>query len=126
MAIAQAILDCPSLTAELFVVPALTSVSNTDINIDATGTMLLPALASATSSRITVLGNRTMPALINAVNSTFTLAGSSLTVPLLSNIDGASIYVSNGTIFSLPSVTSYTLGTVSGLFAVAAGYRRWQ
>ena len=99
-------------------VPALTSVSNTDINIDATGVMLLPALTTATSSRITVLGNRSMPLLVNAANSTFTLAGSSLSVPQLSNIDGASVYVSNGTVFSLPSVASYTLGTVSGLFAV--------
>jgi YD repeat-containing protein len=82
-------------------VPILASVSNTNINVDATGRLALPALSSVLSSTVEVNGG-------------------TFSTPQLSNVDGVSIYVRGGGSYALPTVTSYTNSVDSGLTVLQA------
>jgi GEVED domain/CARDB/Dockerin type I domain/Bacterial pre-peptidase C-terminal domain len=98
--------------------PALNSVSGTEINIDATGKLNVPLLASATDGILNFSTFQSLPLIANASSSTISVSHASQTFPLLSNINGASLYVSGGGTLSLPSVTGYVYTLERGSTAV--------
>ena len=69
----------------------------------------LPVDTSANSASFVVGSGLflSMPEAVSAINASFVISGGSLYAPDLSDIDDASVVVSDGSTVSLPSVTSY-------------------
>src|SRR5262249_49637761 len=74
------------------------------------GTVLVPALATLQGVAVTLdpTSMLALPALTAATLSQFTVSGASVTLGLVTNIDGTNLFVSGGVTLALPLVTSYT------------------
>jgi hypothetical protein len=111
-------------------IPNLTSAHGVNLELDATGTIQVAQFTRFTSGRVAMSGAaRAFPALADASSTTFVVngvhldlplltslrhgamtlqSGGTASVPQLSDIDGASLYVYGGATLVVPGATSYS------------------
>ncbi|MCA9137484.1 MAG: hypothetical protein KDB00_12015, partial [Planctomycetales bacterium] len=96
-----------------FPATALVSATNGLIQAVGDGPIAFPSLQDAVGTAIRIDGRQAdLPSLINvALGEISITGGGNVAVPLLSNIDGATLIAAGGETLSLPSVTSITHAT---------------
>jgi hypothetical protein len=89
--------------------PALTSISSGEITADAPTSIDLSLVTSITGDgKITLTGGvHDLTSLVTMKGSLYVSGPDVPVMTMLSDIDGASLYVSNGAVLNLPLVTSY-------------------
>jgi hypothetical protein len=89
-------------------IPQLTEATGINLELDGTATIATSQLERLVNSRIAITGgNRSFAALQDASDTDFVIVGADVAVPLLTDIDSASIRIEGGVTFALPNVTSY-------------------
>ncbi len=91
--------------------PLLTTLSRTDITLDANSTLSTAQITSDASGTITINGGSpSFSGLTSMVASTLTVNSGSPLFANLATITESSIYANNGVVLTLPAVTSYVGG----------------
>jgi len=112
-----------ALNGGTILIPALTGIHEGNVSCDTPGNLDLSSVTGITGGgTVTLTGGIHNLTSLTTTNARFEITGGSVPVMTnLSNIDGASIYVTGGAVVNFPLVTSYSQTTSSDRYLQAEG-----